>query len=86
MTNHSNLHDRINRIFQQKLNLDVPSTDTDLVETGMLDSLGFVDLLVYLEQEFGSEILTHDIEIDNFRSVASIATFVASQGSATATA
>ena len=40
---------RIEAIFADKLNLEVPSADVDLIEAGLLDSLQLVDLLLHLE-------------------------------------
>ena len=76
MTDISTLHQQIAQLFQDKLNLEVPAIDTDLIETGALDSLALVDLLVSLEQEFGMPIPLEEVEIDSFRTVASIAEFL----------
>ncbi len=77
MADYTTLHQQITTFFVEKLNLDVPTIDTDLMMTGILDSLAFVEVLVYLETEFERKISIDDIEIDNFRSVAKIAEFVA---------
>ena len=69
------LYPQIIKIFSEKLNVEVPSVDTDLVEGGILDSLAFVELLVCLEQEFVVEVPMDSIDIDNFRSIAKIAEF-----------
>jgi D-alanine--poly(phosphoribitol) ligase subunit 2 len=76
MSEPNGLHDRISRVFSDALNLDVPAVDTDLFDTGVLDSLGFVNLLLHLEREFGVTTSIDDLEIDNFRSIARIAEFV----------
>ena len=70
------LYPQIVKIFSEKLNLEVPSVDTDLVEGGILDSLAFVELLVNLEQEFVVEVPMDSVDIDNFRSISKIAEFV----------
>lgn len=64
-------------IFERKLNLVVPSFDVDLFETGGLDSLAFVELLLCLEKEFGLKVSLEDLELDNFRSIARLAKFIA---------
>jgi len=48
----------------------------DLVAGGVIDSLGFLKLIAWLEESFG--IRAEDIELDpdDFRSVAAIAAFV----------
>lgn len=70
---------RIADLFVGKLGLDVPSRQTDLFETGALDSMAFVELLALLEEEFGIEVSLDDIEIDTFRSIERIAAFVVSR-------
>ena len=73
------LRGRIARLFAERLNLDVPSADTDLFDSGALDSMGFVELLAQIEREFGVEVALGDLEMDNFRSIARIAEFVAAR-------
>jgi methoxymalonate biosynthesis acyl carrier protein len=48
-----------------------------LFETGVLDSLTFVDLVLYLEEQFDVRVGPDDMEPENFRSVAKISEFVA---------
>ena len=76
MTDASGLRERIAALFSSNLNLDVPSIDTDLFETGILDSLAFVDLLLALERTLGVTTSVEDLEVDNFRSIARIAEFI----------
>ncbi|MBO0799129.1 MAG: acyl carrier protein [Blastocatellia bacterium] len=70
------LHDKITRLLSDKIQIEASSIETDLVETGLLDSLKLVELMTSLEDEFGITISFDEIEIDNFRSVASIAEYV----------
>lgn len=67
---------RVMEILCGQMNKDVPSVDTDLFESGTLDSLAFVSLLAHLEQAFAMTVSVEDLELDNFRSVARIAAFV----------
>jgi D-alanine--poly(phosphoribitol) ligase subunit 2 len=84
MANYQAHCQQISLFFSKKLNANVPSKETDLLETGILDSLGLVELLVYLETTFGMKILLEKIEFDNFRSIIRIAEFIENQnGSAT---
>jgi methoxymalonate biosynthesis acyl carrier protein len=80
----TDVRERIARVFSGALNLDVPSDDTDLFDTGVLDSLAFVELLVHLEREFGLATSVEDLEVDNFRTIAHIAEFVQTRTSAPA--
>jgi len=70
------LQQQVTALFAEKLNLDVASAETDLIETGMLDSLALVELLAQLEESFDVSISTDDMELENFRSITSIAMFV----------
>jgi acyl carrier protein len=63
-------------LLLQNLNVEVPSVHEDLIETGLLDSLKIVELLVALEHRFDIRIPLQDLELASFRSVASIAGFV----------
>ena len=49
----------------------------DLLLSGTLDSLGAMQLVFFIEQEFGLEVPPEDVTIENFRSVASIAEYLA---------
>ena len=71
------LQGRISQFLLEELDLMVPCSDTDLVETGLLDSLSLVSLLAHLEEEFGLEISLDDLDISNFSSIRNIAAFVA---------
>ena len=51
----------------------MPSPDTDLIEGGLLDSLALVELLFALEHEFAVTIALDKLDIDEFRSIRSIA-------------
>ena len=75
----NDLRGRIAGLFADRLNLEIPSADTDLFETGALDSMGFVELLAQLEGEFGIQVALGDIELDNFRSIGRIADFVSAR-------
>ncbi len=70
------LKDRIRSLFVEQMSLDVPSHDTDLLETGLLDSMGLVDLLMHIEKAFGLTIGLEDLDVEDFRSVTSIAAVV----------
>jgi len=76
MSQNDALHERITRLFAQHLNVEIASSETDLFDTGVLDSLGFVELLVALEREFGLAAAVDDLEVCNFKSIARIAEFV----------
>jgi D-alanine--poly(phosphoribitol) ligase subunit 2 len=54
-----------------------PDRNTDLLDTGLIDSMGLVDLVLGLERQFGITVPLDTIDFDHFRTVARIAAFVA---------
>jgi acyl carrier protein len=71
------LREQVAAVFADVLKIKVPTYETDLLATGLLDSLGFVNLLLELEQRFGVRVEMEAIEPDHFRSIERIAAFVA---------
>jgi acyl carrier protein len=49
---------------------------TNLLESGAIDSLGILDLMTFLSQQFGIEIEDSDFEPSNFATVDSLARLV----------
>jgi acyl carrier protein len=76
MTNNTVTHEQITRLLAERVHVEAPAVDTDLMEAGLLDSLTLVELMSSLEEEFGLTISFDEIELDNFRSVERIAEFV----------
>jgi D-alanine--poly(phosphoribitol) ligase subunit 2 len=74
--NGADLDARIRGLFLQALSIDLDSVDTDLIETGLLDSLVLVELLLHLEEQFGIDVMVAELDIEDFRTVRSIGTFV----------
>jgi acyl carrier protein len=69
-------HDQITRLISELAHIEAPDVEADLIESGLLDSLLFVELMSRLEGRFGVRATFDDIELDNFRSVMKIAEFV----------
>jgi D-alanine--poly(phosphoribitol) ligase subunit 2 len=74
--------ERLGVLFTESFHVEVPSADTDLLETGILDSLQFVELLLQLEQRFGFRVKVEDINLDDLRTLARIARLVAAGSAA----
>jgi acyl carrier protein len=64
---------------------DVELKDSDdLLALGVIDSLGFVELVEEVQSRFGVEVQDVDITEENFGSVDAIVRYVESQGAAAA--
>lgn len=68
---------KLHSIFEERLQIAVPSDSTDLFETGVMDSLKLVDLLSELEREFSFRVILSQLDIDVFRSIERMTEFVA---------
>jgi acyl carrier protein len=71
---------QLTELVRDQLGVDVPSSDTDLVAAGLLDSLALVTLIVGIEDTFGCRLPLDDFDIDRFRSVDAMAAFLAEAG------
>lgn len=65
--------ERLRALILEHLHMDVPSADTDLLDSGVLDSLQLVDLLLLIEQHFGRRIEVEAIDLENLRSLTRLA-------------
>lgn len=52
------------------------AADRSLIEEGLIDSTGVLDLVSFLEEKFGIQIADSEIVPDNLDSIASITAFV----------
>jgi D-alanine--poly(phosphoribitol) ligase subunit 2 len=68
-------------ILVEGLHIDAPPPDTDLFESGTLDSLQLVELLVQIERRFGVQIAVENIDLENLRTLRRISDLVAAQQS-----
>ena len=72
MSGDPGVSERVQQLFLETLNVQVPSQEADLIESGLIDSLALVELLFAIEREFSVSLPLDDLEIENFRSVTRI--------------
>lgn len=58
--------------------------DDKILERGIIDSLGAVEFLAFIEDEFGIEVGDDEVTEQNFGTLTDIATYVVSKRAATA--
>jgi acyl carrier protein len=68
-------------LFEHLLGLSAPAPDTDLFDSGVIDSLDFAELLLKLEDEFGFHVSFEEMNMERFRSTSRIAGYLASHAS-----
>jgi acyl carrier protein len=70
------INDYVSRELVQDQTLLPLADDTSLLETGILDSLSLLKLVVFLEERFGIAMGDTDLLPDNFASVNAICAYV----------
>lgn len=70
------MQDQVERVFREVLHVEIPSPDTDILETGLLDSLALVTLLFELEERFSVKIPLAQLDLEDIRTVGRIALLV----------
>ena len=56
-----------------------PAPDQQLVQSGLVDSTGILEIVSFLESKYGIETADEELAAENFGSVATIAKFVVSK-------
>ena len=52
------------------------SEDDDLLGSGLLDSLGIMQLVLFIETEFAMDVPPEDVTIENFQTVTKIGAYL----------
>ncbi len=64
---------------------EYPYSDSDsFLENGVIDSMNVIELVLFLEQQFGIQVADHEIIPDNFDSIEQLANFVQTKQCVTA--
>lgn len=53
------------------------STDTPLISSGVLDSLALLELIGFVEEQFGIGLAAHNVNADNFETIAAMCDLIA---------
>lgn len=76
MENGIHYQKKVNEIICNTLTIERIDPDQDLFESGLLDSLALVELIVALEKGFEISISASELDIDDYRSVYSISLMI----------
>jgi acyl carrier protein len=72
----NDLTSRIGNFISRALNQCDVGADEDIFASGLANSLFAMQLVDFVEREFGIEIESEDLEIDNFRTIGRVAALV----------
>ena len=62
-----------------ELNLTQIDDDEPLIESGIVDSLGVLKIMSFLDESFGVDLSSEEIKLENFRDVRTICELVSNQ-------
>ena len=71
------LQQQITDIFAERFETRLESLQVDLLETGLVDSVKIVELVLEIEQRFGVSLPFEELEIEDFRTVPRLAERIA---------
>ncbi|MGE0030805.1 MAG: acyl carrier protein [Steroidobacteraceae bacterium] len=77
MTDATPIIERLSTLFADTFHIAVPTAQTDLLDSGILDSFQMVELIFQLEQHFGLRVDIDRIDLDHLRTLERIAGLVA---------
>jgi acyl carrier protein len=69
------LNDYITNEFLED-KLETVSYDDDLLSTGILDSIGMIRFISFIEKEFNIQVSSEDMTFDNFMSIEKITDYI----------
>ena len=75
---------RISDYFARSLHAAEVADEADIFASGLVNSLFALQIVLFVEKEFGIRVDNEDLELDNFRSVNALAGFVARKQAALA--
>lgn len=70
------VRDRIRQFIQDSFFVDEVEDDQSFLSTGVVDSLGIMQLVAFVEAEFGLRVPDTDLVPENFDSIGRIAAYV----------
>ncbi len=72
------IENKLIEYFKEKVGTVVDS-DTLLLEEKVIDSMGVIELVAFLEATYGVEFTDDDLTVDNFKTIGSISELILSK-------
>jgi acyl carrier protein len=77
MTNYAELEEKIGNYIEQNFPQGKKiEADTSLINSGIIDSMGIVEIIEHIETKYGIVVEDNEVDQKNFDSVSSIAHFI----------
>ncbi len=72
-----NIHSNVLAIVRESLTVENIDIEQDLIESGLLDSLALVQLMMALEDGFNITISPEELDIEDYRSIKTMSRMIA---------
>lgn len=76
MSDHNLYCQKLMEFFNAKARKKVPDYEADLFKGGYVDSLFAIEIVVFIEKEFGFKLKNKDVKKENFRNIDAIAQLI----------
>jgi acyl carrier protein len=73
------VEERLVNYFRELTDTEL-KVNTRLIDKGFVDSMGIMELVSFIEQEFGVELDMDDMTMDNFGTISAISNLIACKG------
>ncbi|MBF0573939.1 MAG: acyl carrier protein [Desulfamplus sp.] len=74
--NKENIIPKLNQFVGQYVNINEITPDLDLFASGRVNSLFAMQLVLFVEKEFGFKVENEDLDYENFKSIDAILVFI----------
>lgn len=75
-TTHNDIKDAVRRFIVGSANIAAIDDDVNLFESGIVNSLFAVQLMMFIEKTFAVQVGMEDLDIENFKSLNATTAFV----------
>jgi acyl carrier protein len=75
---HAVVRESVRSFFKTRLNVVPPNDQHDLLASGLLDSLGIVELVLFAEREHAAVLDLQVLDFESLRSIEAIAELISS--------
>jgi acyl carrier protein len=77
---HEHIKDAVRRFIASSANIAALDDDVNLFESGIVNSLFAVQLMMFIEKTFAVQVGMEDLDIENFKSLNATTAFVLRKG------
>lgn len=70
------IEERVKSFLAQHIDISNIDQETDMFKKGIVTSLFAMELVMFVEQEFGIRVENADLDLENFKSIKALVAFI----------